>query len=307
MSTVAERRQKPRRKPFVTQQKITLWIEGGNGSAEASEATIVDLSEGGIGVEVRTRLSAGSIVHVTGQIDGVTRKDASEQIYRVCWCSTSMNGAGRYRAGLALEVEARPTVHPAEGEDYYELLQVSSNAEPETIQRVFRLLAQRYHPDNPATGNAGLFREVRAAYEVLINPEERAAYDAQLNQSRKTRLKIFQSWENSRGVDAEKRKRQGILALLYGKRMTEPAHPGVSLRELEDMLGCPREHLEFSLWFLKERSLVTRADNNKYAITWEGAEEIEREESKPPAPSSFPRLPAVSTTVRTSGKECVFA
>jgi hypothetical protein len=187
------------------------------------------------------------------------------------------------------------------------LLQVSSNAEPETIQRVFRLLAQRYHPDNPETGNAGLFREVRAAYEVLINPEERAAYDAKLNQSRKTRLKIFQSWESSRGVEAEKRKRQGILALLYGKRMMEPEHPAVSLRELEDMLGCPREHLAFSLWFLKERNLVTRSDNNKYAITWEGTEEIEREESQPAEPLSVPRLPAVSKSARPSNKECVVA
>ena len=30
--------------------------------------------------------------------------------------------------------------------DYYELLQISQNAEPETIHRVYRLLAQRYHP-----------------------------------------------------------------------------------------------------------------------------------------------------------------
>ena len=31
--------------------------------------------------------------------------------------------------------------------DYYELLQISSNAEPETIQRVYHMLAARYHPD----------------------------------------------------------------------------------------------------------------------------------------------------------------
>ena len=37
--------------------------------------------------------------------------------------------------------------------DYYEALQISSNAEPETIHRVYRMLAQRFHPDNkePAT------------------------------------------------------------------------------------------------------------------------------------------------------------
>ena len=37
--------------------------------------------------------------------------------------------------------------------DYYEILQISPNAEPETVHRVFRLLAQRCHPDNAETGN----------------------------------------------------------------------------------------------------------------------------------------------------------
>ena len=53
--------------------------------------------------------------------------------------------------------------------DYYEVLQISPNAEPETIQRVYRLLAQRYHPDNQDTGNANYFRIIR---EGLLGPEQ---------------------------------------------------------------------------------------------------------------------------------------
>src|SRR5689334_9909324 len=180
MSTVSEKRQKPRRKPFITQQKITLRKEDATGLALAPEATIIDLSEGGLGIEVGIRLQTGTLVQVIGQIDGVVRTEVAHQVYRVCWCSTSTNEAGRYRAGLSLHSEVRETSPSLDAGDHYELLQVSSNAEPETIQRVFRLLAQRYHPDNPETGNAGLFRDVRTAYEVLINPEERAAYDAKL-------------------------------------------------------------------------------------------------------------------------------
>ena len=37
---------------------------------------------------------------------------------------------------------------PKSDGDYYEVLQVSRNADFETIERVFRLLAKRYHPDN---------------------------------------------------------------------------------------------------------------------------------------------------------------
>jgi curved DNA-binding protein CbpA len=39
---------------------------------------------------------------------------------------------------------------PAEAVDYYEFLQISPNADADTIHRVYRFLAARLHPDNPA-------------------------------------------------------------------------------------------------------------------------------------------------------------
>ena len=62
-------------------------------------------------------------------------------------------------------------------QDYYEVLQVSANAEPDTIHRVYRLLAQRFHPDNQETGNSDRFHQVHEAYTVLSDPERRAKYD----------------------------------------------------------------------------------------------------------------------------------
>src|ERR1043165_7815928 len=61
--------------------------------------------------------------------------------------------------------------------DYYEVLQVSTSSEPETINRVYRMLAQRYHPDNQQTGDERRFREILEAYTVLSDPERRARYD----------------------------------------------------------------------------------------------------------------------------------
>ncbi|HEX2453984.1 MAG TPA: DnaJ domain-containing protein, partial [Vicinamibacterales bacterium] len=60
--------------------------------------------------------------------------------------------------------------------DYYEVLQISPNAEPDTIQRVYRLLAQRYHPDNQETGNTAKFRLIHEAYAVLSDPDVRVKY-----------------------------------------------------------------------------------------------------------------------------------
>ena len=54
--------------------------------------------------------------------------------------------------------------------DYYELMQISPNAERETIQRVYHMLARRYHPDQPNTADMERFLLLNEAYEVLGNP-----------------------------------------------------------------------------------------------------------------------------------------
>ena len=71
--------------------------------------------------------------------------------------------------------------------DYYETLQVSANAEPETIHRVYLHLAKHFHPDNQDTGNAGRFRLIHEAYSVLRDPGQRAQYDITHQQQRQTR------------------------------------------------------------------------------------------------------------------------
>src|SRR5262249_1104607 len=109
--------------------------------------------------------------------------------------------------------------------DYYELLQVSPNAEHETIQRVFRLLAQRYHPDNHDTGNDALFQQLLKAYQVLSDAAQRASYDSQHRAEKKITFEVFDPQTAPVGREAEKRKREGILSLLYKKRMGQPEQP----------------------------------------------------------------------------------
>lgn len=159
--------------------------------------------------------------------------------------------------------------------DYYELLQVSPKAQPETIQRVYRMLAQHYHPDNSETGDAMVFKDVLEAYRVLSDPEKRAAYDVEYKLASGLKWKIFEDAGSMQGLESERRKRMGILSLLYTKRFTEPHQPTMSVFDLEEFLGCPREHLELSLWYLKESGRIVRGDNNRFAITAKGLETLE--------------------------------
>src|SRR5579862_2721891 len=118
--------------------------------------------------------------------------------------------------------------------DCYEALQISPNAEQDTIHRVYRLLAQRFHPDNQETGNLEIFRQISQAYSVLSDPERRAGYDVEHREHRRLTWRIFDQSSAVLGFDSERRKRQGILALLYRKRLITPDQPGVTLNEFED-------------------------------------------------------------------------
>ena len=62
--------------------------------------------------------------------------------------------------------------------DYYALLEVSREANPDEIKRAYRKLARELHPDvNPDAHTQERFKEVTAAYEVLSDPEKRQMYD----------------------------------------------------------------------------------------------------------------------------------
>jgi curved DNA-binding protein CbpA len=166
-------------------------------------------------------------------------------------------------------------MQPTHFVDHYETLQVSHNADPDTIHRIYRILAQRFHPDNQETGSVDIFRMLTESYQVLADPEKRAAYDVRHREARCLTWKIFDQSTSALGVEAERRKREGVLSLLYRKRISEPDKPSMNLKELEEMLGVPKEHLEFTLWFLRENQQAKRSDNARFEITLKGVEEAE--------------------------------
>ncbi len=160
--------------------------------------------------------------------------------------------------------------------DYYEILQISPNAEPETVHRVFRLLAQRFHPDNAETGNEAQFRVLNDAYRVLSDPEQRARYDVIHTRLRQERWRLVASGaEAENNFDSERGIRLTVLEVLYTRRRLELDSPGLSPLDLEKLTGRAREHLEFTIWFLVQKKFVTRSDGSMLQITVDGVEYLE--------------------------------
>lgn len=158
--------------------------------------------------------------------------------------------------------------------DYYETLQVSPRADAETIERVFRHLAKRYHPDNKDSGNAERFTELVDAYRVLSDAVQRAKYDVGYERIRETRWRIFGQESALDEISTDQRIRHALLSILYVARRNHPEEPGVGIIELERLLGCPQSVLVFHMWYLKANDCVERLVTGHVAITARGIDRL---------------------------------
>jgi DnaJ-domain-containing protein 1 len=260
--------------------ELTIILDATGNAASRLRARFLAQDGDSISIQLTAALGQNLLVSIAGEIETAAGRQPLLGKYRVSSCKIA--GIGKYQAELAPEPVAGESAQPAspadDEPDHYQVLQVSRQADTDTIRRVFHILAQRYHPDNRETGNQEKFRQVVEAHAVLCDPEKRAAHDVFLAGEDKGRYKIFDSLENTEGVQAEIRKREGILRLLYGKRLTDPHNPAMRAREFTEMLACPLEHLEFALWMLREQRLIIRSDNNHFEITWQGVQAFEAEQ-----------------------------
>jgi curved DNA-binding protein len=160
--------------------------------------------------------------------------------------------------------------------DYYELLQVSSNADTDTIDRVFRHLAKKLHPDSKESGDPDRFRLIVEAHRMLSNPETRAGYDVKYQEywNRKWQLASEAGDGTAFGDDEETRK--SLLSLLYVQRRRDTRHPGLSDFDMARLLGSPFELVEFHVWYLKAKGWVERLDTGQLAISALGVDQVEK-------------------------------
>jgi curved DNA-binding protein len=166
--------------------------------------------------------------------------------------------------------------------DYYEFLQISPNADPETIHRVYRFLAARYHPDNPATGDPEKFFQLKSAYDVLSDPDQRADYDNGYQREAPDRTPLSTTVDFMDRMEGELNRRLAVLAVLYYRRRNNPYAPEVGLAEIEKQMGFPRDYLDFTTWYLLKKGYITKADNSDFTLTAEGVDFVETQRAHIP-------------------------
>lgn len=161
--------------------------------------------------------------------------------------------------------------------DYYELMEISPNANGETVERVFRFLGQRLHPDNTETGDDHRFRQLMTAYQTLRDPARRAAYDVFHRQAQTSKCELLNAAQAA-GDDSQQR--HYLLTVFYGQRRRNMRTPGLGIATLEQMMNCPQEVLEFHLWYFQEKGWVKREESGLFAITAAGIDCMENSEHR---------------------------
>ena len=163
-------------------------------------------------------------------------------------------------------------MNKVQNRDLYETLEVSSTASQETIERMFRYLAQRYHPDRD-TGDANHFDQIAQAYGTLKDHESRAAYDARHKTNLDYQWSLVEEAGDDDNFEQDSVIQERVLSVLYTKRKRDPDEPGLGSIQLARLTGCPHEMLNFHVWYLKDKGWIMRMEDGAMAITAEGVDQ----------------------------------
>ena len=178
--------------------------------------------------------------------------------------------------------------------DYYELFEASPNANSDTIERLFRYLAKRMHPDGGGAADVESFSVLVEAYQTLKDPGKRAAYDAEYDRQKQQNKELVSDAACAENDTAQRHK---LLSLFYAKRRRDQKNPGVAPTSLEQLMGCPPEVLNFHVWYFKEKGWIMREESGSLSITAEGVDRID-DMNMAYATSSLPRLTVESDRLK---------
>jgi curved DNA-binding protein len=264
-----EHRMLPR---ITAEYEAELIWKSPSGEKQFEHCCAIDYSDGGMAVECPTEVPVCSDIILRAESINLA---ALSQVRHCTWTKSS------YLLGLQFLAKTSTILRNSSEPDHYEILRLSQNADEESIQRVYRTLAKRFHPDNSETADSQAFLRVNQAWRILSDPTKRARYDEERRQAGGRPRFRLRSKEFFQGLKGEQNRRIAILCLLYRKRTIDYQYPGMSLLEIERLTGFTREEIGFALWYLREKHMAVMSDDTQYCIACGGVDYVENSNDHP--------------------------
>jgi hypothetical protein len=250
----AERRKQRRQRTDAAVELI--WKEDNYRRFEC--ARILDSSRTGVGVACPQPLGVSSclIMRAPG-IDMLALAKVRNCIWR------------RTQYHLGIEFVEKASIQPrnsAVEPDHHELLRAGVAGDAERLDRVYRALAFRYHPDNGDSGDSEIFLRISETYRILSVSKPRPEREIARHDGT--------DWQT--GLRRLKDKRVAVLGLLCQRRMSDYRNAYVSPGDLESLTGMAPDEIGFILWYLREKGAVTGSDSSPdYSISAAGVDMLE--------------------------------
>lgn len=147
----------------------------------------------------------------------------------------------------------------------YEILEVSENASEEVIEKAYKVLAKKYHPDLQTPENKAIseakMKEINEAYSVLSDDIKRKEYDEQLFRERQIKEKQFESQQYSESQTSN-HETQPLQNQYYSKESTqeEQRYRDLQRRKYEEQLRKQQEQMRKQM----EQNMQEQYENAYY-------------------------------------------
>jgi curved DNA-binding protein CbpA len=179
-------------------------------------------------------------------------------------------------------------------QDHYTILGIDPKSDMDRILAAYTKVSEKYHPDNPETGDQEKFDAVAMAFEVLSDPALRREFDKLKGVDKDDGQPRFSGLPFFEALGRESRLRVAMLCVLYDRRRTKPFTPSISMRQLENSVHATEAELNFALWYLKQRSYAGQDDKSSLLITVEGMDYLETNRPEPDSVMPFIKAAALA-------------
>lgn len=234
-----------------------------SGQRTSEQGTLIDISFGGMAIRTSQPIAAASSLIVRAHVPKIV---ALAQVRHCSWDRSI------YRVGVRFVVKAQ-IEPPCDGSEpeYHGFLRMAASGiagDRDRIERLYRALSFRYHPDNRDTGDSEIFLSIRETYRIAFGARH-------ANHAAADETSAGNSQNEPNKSRTERDRRRSVLALLYRKRMTDCGDASLSLHDLAAAVGVASTELTFTLWYLREKGHVMPNDSCAYAITVNGVDSYE--------------------------------